>query len=656
MTINPITLDILHFNDVYNVAPAKEDPVGGASRFATAIQQTRDQLPHPPLVVFSGDAFNPSLEGSVTRGSHMTQVLNQVGIDVACVGNHDFDFGVPQLQKLMGQTQFPWLLSNVMYQDGSLPSPLKRWHIVNDEASGLVIGVLGLVEKEWIQTIPSFPSDLLYHDFCQVAQELSTMLRDPQGPYKVDLVLALTHMRVPNDVTLATTCLDAVDLILGGHDHFYYVSKSIDIVNPDESRQDYLKDVGFDPEQDISSQQKPVRIVKSGTDFREFGLLHLTIDTTPQGTKYIQHMTAEHKWVTSSLVPDPAMESIVAEVAHLVSSKTQRAIGYTTVPLDGRSTTVRTQETNMGNLTADLMLAAYSTLTAKPSPPTIALCCGGTIRNDRLVEVGPITMGDVMQAFPFQDPVVVIRLTGHQIWQALENSVSEYPKQEGRFPQVAGVRVEWSSQRPPGQRIQRVLCTTPTTTTTSALRYEPDHMVPLELEKEYVVVTRQYMALGYDGYDVLKEHAGYVVDEENGVFISTIFRKFFLGLKYINAFREHYHPKQDQDQDDEQAKKQHVDGLVASIAKHWRKEASKLHQQQPQPKQDDGEQKWMTDALDGAQLGHPDCIRSEEEEEKEEVDRLQDGIEAYKQHQRDGWVKRWASISPTVQGRLVQLD
>ncbi|CAO3601047.1 unnamed protein product [Absidia cylindrospora] len=643
--INPITLDILHFNDVYNVAPAKEEPVGGASRFATAIQQTRDHLANPPLVVFSGDAFNPSLEGSVTRGSHMTQVLNQVGIDVACVGNHDFDFGVPQLQKLMGQTEFPWLLSNVMYQDGSLPSPLKRWHIVNDEASGLVIGVLGLVEKEWIQTIPSFPSDLLYHDFCQVAQDLSTMLRDPQGPYKVDLVLALTHMRVPNDVKLATTCLDAVDLILGGHDHFYYVSKSIEVINTDESRQDYLKDVGFDPEQDLNddyTSQKAVRIVKSGTDFREFGLLHLTIDTTAQGTKYIQHMTAEHKWVTSSLVPDPAMESIVAEVAHLVSSKTQRAIGYTMIPLDGRSTTIRTQETNMGNFTADLMLAAYSTLNT--SPPTIALCCGGTIRNDRLLDVGPITMGDVMQAFPFQDPVVVIRLTGQQIWQALENSVSEYPKQEGRFPQVAGVRVEWSSQHPPGQRIQRVLCTNHDHS--RATRYEPDHMVPLDLDKEYVVVTRQYMALGYDGYDILKEHAGYVVDEENGVFISTIFRKFFLGLKYINAFREHYHPKQQQEEVEE-AKKQHVDGLVASIAKHWRKEASKLHHQHDD---NDEEQKWMVDALDGAQLGHPDCIRSEEEEEEN------DGIEAYKQHQRDGWVKRWASISPTVQGRLVQLD
>lgn len=45
------------------------------------------------LLLFAGDVFNPSVESSVTRGSHMVPVLNMLGIDVACIGNHDFDFG-----------------------------------------------------------------------------------------------------------------------------------------------------------------------------------------------------------------------------------------------------------------------------------------------------------------------------------------------------------------------------------------------------------------------------------------------------------------------------------------------------------------------------------------------------------------------------------
>lgn len=66
-------LELIHFNDVYHVSPTKDEPIGGASRFATEIKQTlsESQLEDKPLVLFSGDAFNPSLEGTITRGSHM---------------------------------------------------------------------------------------------------------------------------------------------------------------------------------------------------------------------------------------------------------------------------------------------------------------------------------------------------------------------------------------------------------------------------------------------------------------------------------------------------------------------------------------------------------------------------------------------------------
>lgn len=65
-------LELIHFNDVYHVSPSKEEPVGGVSRFTTKINETRSRSEQqPPLVLFSGDAFNPSLEGTVTRGSHM---------------------------------------------------------------------------------------------------------------------------------------------------------------------------------------------------------------------------------------------------------------------------------------------------------------------------------------------------------------------------------------------------------------------------------------------------------------------------------------------------------------------------------------------------------------------------------------------------------
>lgn len=64
--------------------------------------------------------------------------------------------------------------------------------------------------------INSFPPELIYHDFIGVAKELSEELRDPNGPHHVDIVIALTHMRVPNDIKLATHCQNEIDLVLGG--------------------------------------------------------------------------------------------------------------------------------------------------------------------------------------------------------------------------------------------------------------------------------------------------------------------------------------------------------------------------------------------------------------------------------------------------------
>lgn len=116
------TLPILCFNDVYRVsqkyvpqpgAPdrkvSKSDSTGNdtedkinVAQFGRLLESHREKWADRPdkegdgkegLVLFAGDVFNPSVESSVTRGSHMVPILNALTIDVACIGNHDFDFG-----------------------------------------------------------------------------------------------------------------------------------------------------------------------------------------------------------------------------------------------------------------------------------------------------------------------------------------------------------------------------------------------------------------------------------------------------------------------------------------------------------------------------------------------------------------------------------
>ena len=120
----------------------------------------------------------------------------------------------------MSKTSFPWLMSNVtdsetgrQLADG-LVSHVMDW-------GGRRVGLLGLVEREWLDTIATINSDQVeYEDYVSSGNRLAAQLK-AEG---CDCVIALTHMRTPNDIRLAENVED-IDLILGGHDHVYEKQK-----------------------------------------------------------------------------------------------------------------------------------------------------------------------------------------------------------------------------------------------------------------------------------------------------------------------------------------------------------------------------------------------------------------------------------------------
>ena len=191
-------LQIIHFNDVYNVEPSNTEPKAGAARFLTAVCCVKAES--PCLVLFSGDCFSPSSLSLVTKGAQMVPVLNKLSIAAACVGNHDFDFGMDNLIALTGQTNFPWLLSNCC--EARTGRPLAQAHAKHVvELNGVRVGLVGLVEMEWIEQIRWLKQeDIVYESFVDAGRRLAVELRELD---KVDYVIALTHMRFPNDRLLA---------------------------------------------------------------------------------------------------------------------------------------------------------------------------------------------------------------------------------------------------------------------------------------------------------------------------------------------------------------------------------------------------------------------------------------------------------------------
>ena len=453
---NKNTLTILHYNDVYNIdQQVKSEPVGGASRFVTAINSFKDL---DPLVLFSGDAFNPSMLSTFTQGEQMIPVLNSAGTHVAVYGNHDFDFGLEVLDKWAAKCNFPWLMSNVI--DNETEKPLgngKITHIMNH--GGFRVGLMGLVEKEWLDTLPTIdPNEVTYTDYVVKGNELAEELLK-EG---CDVIIALTHMRTPNDLNLAQHC-PKLDLILGGHDHVYEIIK-INHLN----------------------------VIKSGTDFRQFSKISLKKPTSPETGKAGLEVEIEKIDVTSAFAEDKILKEELKKYSEMIEGKMGIVLGNFTCELDARFSMIRTSETNVGNWICDIALAATGA--------DVVMINSGTFRSDQVHEAGPFTMKDLVSIIPMQDPLIVVEVTGKILFQSLENGVSSYPKLEGRFPQVAGISFTFNPDHPAGQRVEPKL-----------VRIGDEW---LDFEEKYAVCIKAYMHGGCDGYSMFK-NCPILMDEDS---------------------------------------------------------------------------------------------------------------------------------------------
>ncbi|KAI0928269.1 hypothetical protein AcW1_005566 [Taiwanofungus camphoratus] len=586
-------LSILHFNDVYRVQPFKLSPKSpdtiDVTQWAAMLDDLRDQWPQRPdgkrdgLVLFSGDVFSPSVESSVTRGSHMVPVMNVIAPDVSMTGNHDFDFGYPHLSKLIGDTDFPWLLSNIIDNiTNQIPAHLKEFEVI--ERVGIRIGLIGLVEKEWIGTVSAWPENFEYRNMVEVGMDLSRRLRDPNGEYKCDVVIALTHARVPNDIALAKALnalspsaqkdhsiasTHGVDIILGGHDHLYYISHGVTAWD------------GYDithPVLGAEEDKGDVIVVKSGTDFRDLSEFELDLVDTPPGSvrrKVIRTIKGKRHSTKPGSKKSAQIAKLLESILSSVSDALKKPVCNTLVELDLRSELIRTKETASANWFADVLRHAYDDAPQMGGGSDGVFICAGTLRGDSVYGPGNVTLGDILEILPFEDPIVALELDGETIWAALEAALSTWPAQEGRFPVISGFRVSWDSRRPAGQRVlgvwllqepsasstpipsplssasssrtslQSIQFTATSTSASSSLQsiqsvpsgvaspsyalVDGDPIPRARGGRQYRIVTREYMAQGHDGFVMLKGRR-YLVDDESGQMMSQLVRMYLLGV------------------------------------------------------------------------------------------------------------------------------
>lgn len=431
---------ILHTNDVHGA-------IDKYAKVAALRDECYDKGAHQVILLDAGDYSQGSPYVSLSKGATALDMMALVGYDVITLGNHEFDYGFPQLMENLKKHQGDFMVAcnNLVDDEGELIfAPGGTAPIYADdtyETELFRIAIVGMATPETqTKANPALMKGLSFiggKDLYKVTQEDVDMARSEGN---ADIVIALGHLGVdkssePNCSYNVMQNVKGIDLFIDGHSHT------------------------------VMTASKDNNMVQS----------------TGTGLAYV-----------GAIVIDNATKSIESNGLIDLSA-------YTKEPGN------RTQETNLGDLITDSMLWAIrkdAELTV-PAENVVAITNGGGIR--AWIHKGDISKLDVNTVLPFGNTVAVVYVTGAELLEALEASTFALPDSLGGFPQIAGMNISIDATKkydpqttpyPSGSgkatyygpaSINRV-----TINSVNGKAFDPN--------KTYAVVTNNFCAAGGDTY------------------------------------------------------------------------------------------------------------------------------------------------------------
>lgn len=432
----PLTL--LQINDVYTALPVDGGKAGGLARVATLKKQIAAEGRSVELIL-AGDFLSPSIASSVFKGRQMIEAFDVAGVDLAILGNHEFDFGPDILRQRMSEAKMTWLVSNIFEETTGRPLGDYPVTLVRDYG-GLKVGYLGLC-LAGDEISPDRRIGLRLDDPLETGKKLVAQLKSEGAA----VIVALTHLDYAHDRRLAKLCPD-IDVILGGHEH-----------------------------DAITTWVGRTLISKADSDARTAA----RIDILPGDAGGRPEIQFELVPVNESLADDPATAQIARDYEDRLGMALEVEVGSTRTPLDAVAESVRSGESNLGNLLADAMREDTGT--------DIAILNAGSIRSNQIFPVGPLRMKDLVAIHPFGGTVCIVEGPGSMILEMLNHGVGRLGESVGRFPQVSGITFRVDPAAPAGDRVRDVLV----------------GEVPLDPAKPYTFAVGDYMLRGGDGYAML---------------------------------------------------------------------------------------------------------------------------------------------------------
>ena len=397
-------LTILQLNDVYSTVPV--DGAGGLARVATLKKQLA-AAGRTPLLIMAGDFLSPSVASSVFQGEQMIAALNVAGLDIATLGNHEFDFGDDILIQRMQQAKWTWVVSNVVDTKTNKPIGGALPYVVRD-VGPLKVGFIGLCLTTEEISMQKLTHTQVLDPLAAAAKYLPLLKKEG-----ANVIVAVTHLAFAEDRRLVTR-FPEIDLVIGGHEHYA-----------------------------ITTTEGRTLISKAGSDARFVARIDIN-RRPPETVERFYELIP----INSSIPDDPDTAAVVKSYEDRLGPALDEIVGETTVPLDADTVRLRANETNIGNFFAD---AARADVGAD-----VAIVNSGTIRGDRVYPAGPLSKRTILAMHPFGNVICKIEAPGGVIVEALENGVSRYPATAGLFPQVSGLTFRFDPSAPAGSRVREV--------------------------------------------------------------------------------------------------------------------------------------------------------------------------------------------------------
>jgi 5'-nucleotidase len=217
---------ILHTNDTHSridplpktdrTSPGKS----GVVRRAELIDQIRKENKNV-LLFDAGDFLQGTPYFNLFKGEVEVKAMNLMGYDAATLGNHEFDYGLEILEKVVREANFPIVSSNYDFSQTALKNLIKPFIILKKD--GVRIGVIGInIQPRGLIAAGNYEG-MKFLDPVKTANEMAELLTTK---YKCDMIVCLSHLGYNADLNLAESTR-GIDLIVGGHSHTYMKEPAI---------------------------------------------------------------------------------------------------------------------------------------------------------------------------------------------------------------------------------------------------------------------------------------------------------------------------------------------------------------------------------------------------------------------------------------------